>query len=111
MTSRRVPEDPTYWEALATRIERAAWAERAESATLAWLAARLPVLAGALAAAAALLLWSSASTPPRVNGADDWFGLVAPSDRVGREIAAAKAPALAALIVPAPTTNVERRKP
>ena len=110
MTGTRLPDDERYWEALAARVERAAWAAHVDDdATVrGWLAARVPLVAGtSLAAAAALLAWAfgpsglagaaRADSPARM-----WAAALEPRDALGRRVGAAMPPRVAQLIAPAP---------
>lgn len=114
--SRRLPDDPAYWEGLARRVEAAAWAQRNgnERPVVAWLAARVPAVGvSALAAAAAALLWVQAppaGTVPEVT-AVDWAAALAPNDSLGRELSAGRPPALGRFVGGGSVVSDRRRQP
>ena len=115
MTSRRLPDDPAYWENLAQHIEQAVWnrRERQSLEVLEWLAARIPLMAGAaLAAAAVLMLVVGEFAAPRGvrdGGSGDWTSVFAPRDTIGRQLSAARPPALGGLIAGAGLRGREAR--
>src|SRR5262245_4360870 len=96
--TKRLPDDPAYWEHLAQRIENAAWSDREErsASVVGWLAQRGPLVAGSAIAAAALLLLALRAVGP--GGAPDWTAAVVPNDALSRELGAARPPALGGLL-------------
>ena len=85
-----VPDDPRYWDALATRVTAAAVRPRAGE----WLgSSRALLVAVGTAALAASLLWvlaplTNASRVPN----DAWAMALSPGDRVGRSMSSRAAP-------------------
>lgn len=116
MSFQRLPDDPAYWESLASRIEHAAWEQRAygvSAHTADWLAMRAPVLmATSLAAAVVLAIWLSVA--PQWSGraaeASSWAVVLSPSDTVGRQIGATRPPSLGALIATTIPEKVRRQQ-
>ena len=103
MNPRRLPDDPAYWEALASRIEQAAWDDRdVTRTTVGWLSERAAFIAGVSVAAAAVLVVLAGNmgvtrSEPELAGSE-WAAVFAPTDSLGRQVASARPPAFTQLL-------------
>jgi len=115
MSGRRLPDDPAYWEGLASRIQEAAWAQRASGSvrTLEWLAMRAPgVISVSLAAATVVAVWLSIASRRIAPAAEpnSWAAVLSPRDTIGRQVGASRAPSLGALIATTTPDGAGRRR-
>ena len=115
MSIRRLPDDPAYWEGLASRIQEVAWAQRASGSgrTLEWLAMRAPrLISVSLAAAAAVVIWLSVASRwiAPATEPNSWAAVLSPRDTIGRQIGAPRAPSLGALIATTIPDGAGRRQ-
>lgn|SRR5690348_4395479 len=101
-----IPDEPAYWDALASRIANAAPRSRSG---VAWVGSRRSgwMAAAYLAAAAAMVLAAVMATahPRGPATAAVLASVLAPNDPLGRMVAGAAPPSLAALSVDAPRSR------